>query len=204
MKNVGLVQLFIGPLVLLVAVYVAYVSIDPQAKIAAARDAERKANLRQVANALEAYYVEYGFYPHFCGESSLLTNDCASGDRSTWHNEDLSTVLDVLIKEEFLKHLPGDPLDSRWVDGFDSVWQQEGHSFFYLSFTEPSLGAQGGDYYLLGSFLEDITDPRTLDNLGSEANDRPTWPDCSTPIGFEGRVYLIRSYRCFDDPLDSL
>jgi len=172
---------------------VALVAVDPGARIAQARDVQRKADLRQIANALDTYYIDHEEYPHPCALVQGF-GECASANLSQWPAE-----LNVLLEEGYLKTLAADPVNN----AFASVFQTNGLSYFYVSWDDPSVGAVAGKYYILGAFLERDDDPLMLGNLGGGLS-RPKWPDCSTDIGFDGRAYLLRSYQCPNDPEGSL
>ncbi|MBU0708217.1 prepilin-type N-terminal cleavage/methylation domain-containing protein [Patescibacteria group bacterium] len=203
-KGFTLVELLVTVAVLGVLATIALVIIDPASRFAQARDAQRKTDLRQVANALDAYFVEFGQYPSPC-DCTQVEGGCSSANSSSWHTETLSAVLDVLIAEGYLKQLPVDPSNT----GFFSVWQSAGTSYFYVSEDIDLMGSEeavAGEYYMLGAFLENENDSSTLDNLGISPSDRPDWPNCpfAEDIGFDGRLYLIRSYKCDSDPIGSL
>jgi prepilin-type N-terminal cleavage/methylation domain-containing protein len=71
-----------------------------------ARDARRKADLKQIQKALELYYDNHGQYPSSgtSWQCSCTTGLCASG--STWQG-----VLQPLITEGLLHELPIDPVN---------------------------------------------------------------------------------------------
>ncbi|MBU1110103.1 type II secretion system GspH family protein [Patescibacteria group bacterium] len=196
-KGFSLLELLVVIAVIGVLAALIFVLIDPGARMAQARDAQRKSDLRQIANALDAYFVENTGYPFPC-DCIQTQGGCSSANPSSWHVVSLSAVLDVLIGEGYLRELYSDPIN----DAFASVWQTDGSSYFYVS--ETGMGGVAGDYYMIGAFLENENDFWTLDNLGGDPNIRPKYPDCSTNIGFDGRIYLIRSYRCDNDPIGSL
>jgi general secretion pathway protein G len=71
------------------------------------RDAERKADLREIANALELFYSDYGKYPDASGTQIAA---CAydpvadSGTACTWGDDEFTDSKTVYFKE-----LPEDP-----------------------------------------------------------------------------------------------
>jgi prepilin-type N-terminal cleavage/methylation domain-containing protein len=111
-----------------------------------ARDAKRKADLRNMTTALEFYYNEYGVYPPFrasntCGGSrpDFATSYCSD---SNW----LSTDANLL---NYVSRLPRDPINSLGQD--DSPWWQA-YTYTY------GVTADGKFYDLLGE-LENTSDP---------------------------------------------
>ncbi len=205
-KGFTLIELLVTISLLGVITTVVLMVIDPATRMAQARDVQRKTELREIANALESYYVVHGQFPSHSQEDprSCGRQDdedelrCGSALGGRWHTNDFTATLDVLLKENFLRTLPLDPVNN----AFASVWQENGFSYFYLSLD--ANGGKAGEYFILGAFLEDENDPATLDNLGGDPNLRPKWPDCTTDIGFSGHVYLLRSYKCANDPVGSL
>ena len=161
------------------------VAINPLKQMKKARDAGRKSDLKQMALALEGYYIAFGEYPHPC-DRTQSEGGCSSA--AGWGN---ASVLETVSS---LKSLPNDPIN----DGFFDVWTSGEYSYFLVSETV-GVGVEG-EYYMLGAFLENTDDLQTLGNLPF----RPYWPDCSGGIGFNANIFLIRSYHCPGDPEGSL
>lgn len=173
---------------------VVLVAIDPQQRLAEARDAGRKSDLAELANALEAYYTKNRSYPYDttqggCGKYSVGATplSCDSvNDGENW--------IPNLVSQSFLKSLPKDPVNST----FNTVWA-DGRAYFYIS--ENSNGGTRGDYYILGTWLESSTDTHKLGYYDSISVDRPYWPSCDSipgqgELGLHANMYVIRSYRC--------
>jgi type II secretion system protein G len=105
-----------------------------------ARDAERKSDLQQIANSLEAYYNDYGQYP-----ASTLTfklTGCAGGGECDWGDpfvDDNGTT--------YMVELPADP--------------KAQHSYYYVS---------NGTYYQLYARLENTMDAEVPLVGGEPAN----------------------------------
>jgi prepilin-type N-terminal cleavage/methylation domain-containing protein len=49
-----------------------------------ARDSRRLADLRQLANAMELYFVQYGNYEEACGLSEVKLDDCTNNEYIIW------------------------------------------------------------------------------------------------------------------------
>lgn len=163
------------------------IAINPQKRFASARDAERKAGLRQIATNLALYDLDHGVYPSPCGRYSA--DSCDS------YNDEEEWVPD-LKSQSYVKTMPIDPINN----GFVSVYGDH-LSYFYIS--EDYNGAEPGEHFILGTWLEDTGDPETLDNLGN-GSERPHWPNCSDEVLFSGNIYIIRSFNCPNDPPGSL
>jgi len=176
-----LIELLVTILILGVLSAAVLIVINPQQRIAQANDATRKADLKQIATALEAYKVKTGSYPAPCTQY---------GDGSCNSYNNGPNWIPELIERGFLKSLPQDPKNS----GFVSVYGEH-HSYFYIS--ETAYGGTAGDYFILGAWLENKQDLFTLTNFAT----RPKWPGCGgNDIGFSDNIYIIRSYTCPEDP----
>jgi len=156
---------------------VVLVAIDPQQRIAEARDVGRKSDINEIAHALESFYTKNQRYP-----GATCTRYAASNCNSVTGGDDW---IPELVAQGYLKSLPKDPVNST----FSTVWA-DGRSYFY--FSENAAGGVPGDYFVVGTFLENQTDPVTLGNLPT----RPHWPNCTSDLGFASNVYVIRSYWC--------
>jgi len=111
-----------------------------------ARDAQRKATLKQIEKALELYYDTYSGYPPF-----RPSNSCGGG-RSDWATS-LCTDSNWLTTDanflSFISTVPKDPIN-RWGNG-DTPW------WFALSYTY-GVSTDRQKYDLLMN-LENTSDP---------------------------------------------
>lgn len=117
------------------------VLIDPASKMAKSRDAQRRSDIRQIAQALELYEIDKGSYPGQTRcDSSYGSNDSFSCDDGSWNpgtNGAWATTSDIytkLVGEEYVKKLPLDPTNKRisWT----------GHKYYYYNY-DPFTGTAG-------------------------------------------------------------
>jgi len=108
-----------------------------------ARDAQRKSDLRQISNALEAYYNDYAGYPDSDSSGMIKACSCGDGDLAcTWNDPGQREFCDE-NNTVYMSMVPGDPLSD------------PSHSYCYYS---------EGNLYRLYAILENENDPEaTLD-----------------------------------------
>ena len=112
-----------------------------------ARDARRKADLKQISLALELYYDAYGAYPPY-----RASNSCG-GNRADWATSLCTTSNWLTTDANFLSFLPivsRDPINRLGND--DTPW------WFALTYTY-GVSADRQIYDLLTN-LENISDPQ--------------------------------------------
>lgn len=167
----SLVELLVVMAVLGILATVVVVAIDPSARMAEARDAQRKSDLSQIADALEVYYVRNnGYYP-VTGEG--LDSDYNSDpDSSDWWTPE------KFLSEDYLKRLPVDPKNGEVND----YWYP--YAYYYYS--------PDGKEYELATFLENENDPALLNDEGNQPS-----VGCSVPVYEVGsNKNLIRLLGC--------
>lgn len=77
-----------------------------------ARDAQRKSDLRQIANALEAYMNDHGGYPQASNEK-IKACECGSGNQECNWDEDIGErELCDANSTVYMSKVPGDPVAS--------------------------------------------------------------------------------------------
>ncbi len=186
------------------------ISINPVKKMKISRDARRKRNISELSNILDAYFTKTDEYPNPC---TTKDSDGACASASDWRSAD------ILMERKYTKHMPEDPINN----SFESVNQSYGnYSYFIITANTDYLVAEitplnnlasktlaasvpgpeegdSGNYYLLGAFLENRDDAEALGNLSGPLH----WPDCTTEIDFASNIYLVRSYKCPNDPHDA-
>ncbi|MCA9391596.1 type II secretion system protein [candidate division WWE3 bacterium] len=197
-KGFTLIELLVVIGIIGVLATVIWMAISPLRRYRYARDAQRRDLLRQIANGLDAYYVNHLEYPHPCGMYYADPEGipCNSAP-AAWGNPP-DNWIPGLVEEGYLKLVPKDPVNLL----FTSVWSYNS-SFFYVSESVqpyPTYGTVSGEYYILGTNFEYIEDPQTLQKIEERFGTRPHWPDCVNEIGFHSYAYLIRSWRCDNDP----
>lgn len=115
-----------------------------QARISS-RDAKRKLDLQQVANALELHYDEYGSYTQpegWCNDFSTGANlDCSEPVGSDW---DEDSALRGLVTDGFISSLPIDPAN-------DATYR---YTYEPWNLNEPTTGTPAGQGYDLCATLE--------------------------------------------------
>ncbi len=155
-KGFTLVELLIVIAILSILVSIALVSF--RSSQARGRDAQRKSNLKQVANALELFYSDYGKYPDdTLGAVQGCPYDPSAGTGSacTWGSGELTDN-----KTSYFKIMPADPKD--------------GYTYVYR-IVDPSYNQK----YQLFAALENTQDKECLD--GDCANP-PVDYDCGTGV----------------------
>jgi len=105
-----------------------------------ARDAQRKSDLRQIANALEAYFNDYSGYPPESASGGMI-KACSCGAPSpldcAWMDPGEREFCDV-NNTVYMSQIPGDPTND------------SNHTYCYQS---------NGNYYQLYAKLENEKDP---------------------------------------------
>ncbi len=135
---------------------------------AEARDAQRKATLQQLAQAMEVYHAQTGCYPSDVGgRDSSIGWGSGSEDGDTWHP---SQGLRELELEGLISQMPDDPLNNEtyFIDyephctlPSDTDWDGCKQSYTLRARMEST-----GDWYRI--------------NQGVQAND----PDCADHCGY--------------------
>lgn len=115
--------------------------INPAGQLAKARDAGRKFDLKQIANALEAYAAANGSYP------SCLPSSC-------WA-EDISVIAPTLISSGDLKKMPQDPNYTNYSPS---------NYYYRYNFRDGwddacGMPIQQGKGYIIYAWLENSKDP---------------------------------------------
>ncbi len=106
-KGFTLIELLVVIAIISVLSTITVVAINPAQRMAEARDAQRKLNLAQIAEALETYLVMHGDYPcEGTPEPRDGSNSC-SGDWCT-----NSHIYRDLVGGGYLKYLPRDPVNN--------------------------------------------------------------------------------------------
>jgi len=98
----------------IIAVLASIVLVSVNGYMAKARDARRKAEIKQISIALEMNYAKHGAYTqpeNMCSDTSYggLGECGATGDSGDW---DPSSDLRDLISDGFMNVLPKDPINS--------------------------------------------------------------------------------------------
>jgi len=105
-----------------------------------ARDAQRKSDLRQIANALEAYYNDHAGYPSGDTNGRILACTCEQGDRPCdWTQDPAEREFCDKNNTVYMSKVPGDPVNDP--------------PYYYRS---------NGTYYQLYANLENNNDPEVL------------------------------------------
>src|SRR4030042_3819461 len=89
-----------------------------------ARDAQRKSDLRQISNALEAYYNDYTRYPSANTAGKMLACLCEEGDEPCdWDSEAGYREFCDANSTVYMSKVPGDPVSST---DFPYCYQSDG------------------------------------------------------------------------------
>ena len=109
------------------------------------RDAKRKLDLKQLENALELYYDQFGSYTQpesWCNDYSTGANGgCSNPTGTDW---DADSDLRDLVTNGFITSLPVDPLN-------DAIYR---YTYEPWNLNEPTPGTPAGQAYDLCATLE--------------------------------------------------
>lgn len=112
-RGFSLVELLVVIAILSIISALVLVAVDPATRLAQARDAKRKNDINQIANALVAYQTLKGQFPTetSCDTSKgTFSITCPPGFSNDW-NSAAGQVKNALETEGFLKTLPKDPVN---------------------------------------------------------------------------------------------
>lgn len=113
LKGFTLVELLITVGIVGVLAAVLLIAIDPASKIAKARDAKRKQDINQIANALISYQHQFGYFPAEtdCDSSIGSASSCpVYPPESGWSQS--SGIYTAIVGQQFLTLLPTDPVNN--------------------------------------------------------------------------------------------
>lgn len=152
-KGFTLIELLVVIAVLGIMAAIVMIAIDPGTQLARARDAQRKADVRTIANALEQYYTINLAYPAKTPNCELSTGSNAGDSDTDWGKcsnvsgytpgtdwDQNSNIYKGLVEGKYLKDLPVDPKNNS--------------DYFYRYNPESS-----NQYFLIVTKLEKPTDP---------------------------------------------
>lgn len=140
-----------------------------------ARDARRKIDLQNIAQALEVYYQKNGRYP--------ITTDWILSNNTIWITD--SDPAKPLVPD-FISSLPQDPKSNG-----GHPWDPGGFGYAYCSDSDACLSdvtCVAGQWYVLATQLENPNDP---DSMGVK---HYKWCDGTTDMsteGWDGNSYVI-------------
>ena len=134
-----LVELLVVIAIIGVMMSAVIVAINPAARLADARDAERKAALRGVANALEAYYALNGQYPYRWGwgaECSPWGSLPRTGPNGYIPN----------LAPDWIKLLPTDPTYGGSTYGRCYLYISNGTNYKFMAYNTPESYQTGNPF----------------------------------------------------------
>lgn len=137
----------------IIALIAGIISLQVQKAIAKSRDARRIADIKMIADALRAYYLDYGRYP---GNTD--------NDHGGWDCTCDGGFIQPLVDGGYLTNTPRDPLN-RTASGVTSHTTPNG-AYFYSYYRYPA-GAYGmpsdrGAYVIIGARSFEILTPNTF------------------------------------------
>lgn len=165
-KGFSLVELLIVIAVVGVLSTIIIIAINPVTMLRRARDAQRKSDLRQIASALERYYVDKGRYPPYRNQSGCSPAGWGSRSSSSFCGGDQWLTADPDFSY-YLPKVPKDPINqgtyaednqlvyTYWVSGngktYDLLtkledWQSDKKSCINVGYWIESLGGQSANY----------------------------------------------------------
>lgn len=132
------------------------------------RDTARKSDLRQIANALELFYTDYGYYPPVSGSGGQIMacpfTSLAVNTACTWGSGQLTDS-----KTVYLKTVPADPSSPKI-------------NYYYRTVSIETSPRQGFQLY---AHLENSEDTKACigGDCGSHSSDLPTNVTCGEVAG---------------------
>lgn len=114
-----------------------------------ARDARRKADLRQIQTALEIYRQDYGYYP---------SGTCADGNVCLMNSKSTSTPWLAGLDSNYIGSLPKDPINNN-PSGGQAYSADKDYIYTYHIEEEMHDGPGTARGYSLVTQLEDANDP---------------------------------------------
>ena len=145
-----LIELLVVILVVAALAGVLVSIIDPSSFKDKARDAQRKSDLGQIANALEAYYNDHAGYPGADSSGKILACGCegtGGDDPCNWNEDSGQREFCDENNTVYMTKIPGDPINDP--------------PYYYRS---------NGTFFQIYAILENNNDPDLFDdpiNLGS-------------------------------------
>lgn len=120
-----------------------------------ARDATRKADVLNIAKALELYYDDNGSYPAASGTNSSVNASWYSSDTTSWSA--FASVLSGTINS-----LPADPTNKA---GNVTSASNYGINYAYYGNTSTYCGATAGQMYIIEYRLEHLPKEKYIDGV---------------------------------------
>ncbi len=154
-------------------------AINPTKRIKQARDARRKAEIKQISNAIQAYLLKFNFSEENWCDSSMGSHDqpcnTVTLEDNDWKKDPPDNYLyqAIVVDSKYLKSLPVDPVNK---DGY--FYELEVYQYNIAANT-PCDSTQGGcKYYWLGTRLEAPEDPTKAIFRCSNNTALPNGPGC--------------------------
>ncbi|MBP7741079.1 MAG: prepilin-type N-terminal cleavage/methylation domain-containing protein [Candidatus Pacebacteria bacterium] len=116
-----------------------------------ARDAERRSDIVQIRNALELYFLAYGYYPsEQCVDSSKgSNNDCSAPTGAGWTS---SASIYTALVPTYIKQLPVDPLnDASHYYNYEPNGGGQGTCTTNVCEYSLNVRLESGAYYCVGT-----------------------------------------------------
>ena len=164
--------------------------INFSAGSAQSRDADRRADLRNLQTAIELYKNKYGRYPEGCRGPTTGTTPVWSGQRGTAYACTSGDQYVVGLAPEFIRALPPDPKLSGVNSGYVYTTNAQGSVYKVMALnTVESLDVPLTDEFARCGPIDPSTGPSWSDvnicarsprnALGNNPNDAPTYNECN-------------------------
>jgi prepilin-type N-terminal cleavage/methylation domain-containing protein len=100
------------------------VAINPSKQLAAARNTERRSDLRQISNAIQQFYIDHGYYPASSTDyATTLVDICDTGSTSSPSGIDCTDLVDLSeLVPTYITAIPTDPQVSNIDTGGTGYW----------------------------------------------------------------------------------
>jgi prepilin-type N-terminal cleavage/methylation domain-containing protein len=146
-KNKGFTLVELVVVMSIISLLASIITVNINGYMAKARDARRKADLRNIALALEIYYTSAGHYPI----ATIWYASCWASPGYNWipDNGNYNWTGNVLSQQ------PHDPLDTCSYWSFSNQVTTLAYNYGYLSDTT-------GQKYILATRLENASDKNTI------------------------------------------
>lgn len=126
------ILLVVGIIAILAGIVI--IAINPGKQLATVRNTERAANLKEINNAIQQYYIDHSSYPASIPNS--LEEICDTGATTTPHSIDCTGLVDLsILVPTYLVAIPSDP---------------QGSFAFLDKIIPKAFAASNGNGYLIG------------------------------------------------------
>jgi type IV pilus assembly protein PilA len=149
------ILLVVGIIAILASIVV--VALNPTRQFASVRNAQRRANISEINNALQQYYIDNSAYPPTI--PTTLTEICNTGATSTGHSVNCTGRTDLsYLVPTYLVAIPVDPQTTGTSTNYKVMKNSSNKIVLEAAQAEQSMVITVGPYVSCGSALTDARD----------------------------------------------